>query len=135
MDKVVLDTSVVVKWFVEEKNSKKAQSFLEEYRAGRLKILAPEIVGLELANALFFGAGFKGDVFKEALTAFYSLNLTLIPLDQSLIQSTGEYMEKFKIAIYDALFIAVAEKERAFLITADKKHHRKKYSKMIKHLD
>ena len=37
MGKVVLDTSVVVKWFVEEKNSKKAQSFLEEYRAGRRK--------------------------------------------------------------------------------------------------
>jgi predicted nucleic acid-binding protein len=134
MEKVVLDTSVVVKWFVEEKNSEKAVKLLKNYRDGQLKIIAPAIIGLELANALFFGASYKSELIKESLTAFYSLNFVLIPLGESLIQEASEYMEKFKIGIYDALFIFLAEKEKIPLITADKKHHQKRFSKQIRYL-
>lgn len=134
MEKVVLDTSVVVKWFVEEKDSEKAQKFLEAYQDGRLEIIAPEIMGLELTNALFFGAGYKGEVLKQALAAFYSLKLASVPLSESFVQEARKYMEKFKIAIYDALFIALADRERLPLISADKQHHQKRFSKQIKYL-
>ncbi|MGB9707080.1 MAG: type II toxin-antitoxin system VapC family toxin, partial [Microgenomates group bacterium] len=134
MEKVVLDTSVVVKWFVEEKDSQKALNFLEEYRQGKLKLLAPQIVGLELANALFFGAGFKGKILEKALSAFYNLGITLVPLSEELVKESAVYSEKFKIAAYDALFIVVAEKEKCFLVTADKKHHQKSFSPRIKYL-
>jgi|YNPBryantNP2012_1023418.scaffolds.fasta_scaffold24529_3 predicted nucleic acid-binding protein len=134
MEKVVLDTSVVVKWFVEEEGSEKAVDFLENYRQGKLKILAPEIIGLELANALFFGAGLRGKVLQEALAAFYNLGIALIPLDETLVREASKYSEKFKIATYDALFIVLAEKEKCALITADKKHHQKSFSRRIKYL-
>lgn len=134
MEKVVLDTSVVVKWFVEEENSKKALDFLEKYRLGKLKILAPEIIGLELASALFFGVGLRRKILQEALGAFYDLGLTLISLDESLVKEASKYSEKFKIATYDALFIVLAEKEKCFLVTADKKHHQQRFSRRIKYL-
>lgn len=134
MEKVVLDTSVVVKWFVEEKDSKKALKLLKDYQNGQLKIIAPEIVSLELANALFFGAGYKNKLLKESLDAFYALDLSLIPLTKSFIQEASEYMEKFKIAIYDALFIFLAEKEKIPLITTDRRHHQKRFSKQIRYL-
>lgn len=134
MEKIVLDTSVVVKWFVEEKGSREALRFLEDYQEGKLEIIAPKIIGLELANALFFGAGYKDEVLKNALTAFYSLNLSFVPLSEFFIQGAREYMEKFKIAIYDALFIALAEARKIPLVSADRKHHQKRFSKRIAHL-
>jgi predicted nucleic acid-binding protein len=99
-----------------------------------LKIIAPEIIGLELANALFFGAGLRGKVLQEALAAFYNLGITIIPLNEALVKEASKYSEKFKIATYDALFIVLAEKEKCALITADKKHHQKSFSRRIKHL-
>jgi len=134
MEKVVLDTSVVVKWFVEEEGSKKAIDFLEKYRRGELKILVPEIISLELANALFFGAGLKGKTLQEAISAFYKLGISFISLDEVLVREASKYSEKFKIATYDALFIVLAEKEKCFLVTADKKHHQKSFSRRIKYL-
>lgn len=135
MERVVIDTSVAVKWFVEESGSQKAVKILEDYQEGHIKITAPEIISLELANALYFAARFKGKILKEALSSFYRLGLSLIPLSEPLLQESSLYMQKFNIGIYDALFISLAEKEKISLITADKKHHRKRFSRFIKYLD
>lgn len=134
MEKVVLDTSVVVKWFVAEKDSKKALKLLRSYQNERLKIFLPEIASLELANALFFGAGYQGEILQDALHAFYSLKFSLVPLNEAFIQGARPYMENYQIAIYDALFIFLADQLGISLITADKKHHQKKFSKQIKFL-
>lgn len=134
MEKVVLDTSVVVKWFVEEESSEKALKFLEEYKNRKLKIVIPEIIVLELANALFFGGGFSGKLLEKALNAFYGLKIKPIPLERKIVQGARKYMDKFNIAIYDAIFIYLAEKEEVLLITADKKHHLRKISGFIRYL-
>jgi len=134
MEKVVIDTSIAVKWFIKESGSDKAVKLLEDYKDKRIKILAPEIICLELANALYFAARFEGKVLKEALRSFYCLNLSLAPLNEPFLQKSSLFTQKFNIGIYDALFIALAEKEKIPLITADKKHHRKEFSKFIKYL-
>mgnify|MGYP001611479702 CR=1 FL=1 len=134
MEKVVLDTSVAVKWFVEELDSQKARGYLEEYKNGTLQIYAPEIISLELANALFFGIGYKGETLGAALDSFYSLGFSLIQLDRLILKGSAKLMEKFGIAIYDASFIYLAEKQKIPLITADTKHHKKEYSTFITYL-
>lgn len=134
MEKVVLDTSIVVKWYVEEEKSEKARQILSEYQKNKLAVVVPEIITLELANALYFGADFKSEILSETLSSFYALNIPHIPITMDLLLPSTDLMEKYNIAIYDALFIALSEKEKATLITADKKHHQKKYSKNIKYL-
>lgn len=134
MEKVILDTSVILKWYVQETQSEKANLLLEKYKQGSLSIFIPDIVSLELANALYFGARYKGKILEEILTSFYKLDLFVIPLSESVIWGTSKVMEKLSIAIYDALFIYLAEQKQIPLITADKKHHQKKFSKMIKYL-
>lgn len=135
MEKVIIDTSVAVKWFIKESGSQKAVKLLEDYKDKRIKILVPQIISLELVNALYFAARFEGKILKEALKSFYHLNLSLAPLNELFLQESSLFMQKFNIGIYDALFIALAEKEKIPLITADKKHHRKEFSKFIKYLD
>lgn len=135
MEKVVIDTSVAVKWFIKESGSQKAVKLLEDYKDKRIKILVPQIISLELVNALYFAARFEGKILKEALKSFYRLNLSLAPLNELFLQESSLFMQKFNIGIYDALFIALAEKEKIPLITADKKHHRKEFCQFIKYLD
>src|SRR3989344_9414163 len=96
-NRIVVDTSVALKWFVEEEGSKKARKILEQYKSGSLEILAPEIIGLELANALFYGVSLKGKRLKEAIELFYSLGLSLVPLDRLFIQEAGFLFGKRKI--------------------------------------
>lgn len=134
MEKIVIDTSVAVKWFVEEKNSEEALKLLKDHHDGQIEIIAPEIICLELVNALFFGADYKGEILEKALSAFYDLNLSLVLLSKSFIQGARKYMEEYNIAIYDALFIFLAKKEKTLLITCDKKHHSKKFYKKIEYL-
>ncbi len=135
MEEVILDTSVVVKWFAEEKDSKSALYLRDKHKTGQIRINAPEIITLELTNALFFGAGFRSEVLKEAICLFLNFHLNLIPVDESLIDKARGWMEKHNIAIYDAIFIALSETTKIPLITADKKHHKKAYSKMIRYLE
>lgn len=135
MEEVIVDTSLAVKWFVEEENSDKALGLLKNYKEGQIKIIVPEIIALELANALFFGAGFEGNILKKSLEAFYLFDFPTVNLEEDIILGASKYMEKFKIAIYDAIFIYLADLKKIPLITADIKHHKKTYSKEIKYLN
>jgi hypothetical protein len=44
LDKVVVDSSVAIKWFVTELYSVEAHYILEEYQAGTLTLLAPDLL-------------------------------------------------------------------------------------------
>jgi predicted nucleic acid-binding protein len=48
----VIDTSVVVKWFVKEKDSDVALEILEHYRSGNFTIIVPDLLIYEFTNVL-----------------------------------------------------------------------------------
>ena len=50
IDKVVVDSSVAIKWFVVEPYSVKVHYMLEEYQAGTLTLLAPDLLYAEVGN-------------------------------------------------------------------------------------
>lgn len=135
METVTLDTSVVIKWYTDEEGTIEAVSLLTKYKTGSLNIIIPSILPLELANALYFGLGFRQKNHDEALKEFFNLNIPVIHLSDKLIRNASRLMEKFSTAIYDTIFMYIAEEKRIPLITADKKHHQKKYSKHITYLD
>lgn len=135
METVILDTSVVIKWYTEEEDTKEAVSLLTKYKTGNLNIIIPSILSLELANALFFGLGYRQQKLDEALAVFFKLNIPALPLSDQLIRNACRYMEKFSLAVYDAIFLYLAEENKIPLISADKKHHQKKYSKYISYLN
>lgn len=135
MEKVVIDTSVAIKWFVDEPFSDKAKLLLERFRNKKITILAPDIILLEIINGLFFSYKLTLPQLKTVIKGFYLLGLSVKPISVSLITKACKIMDKFEIASYDALFIALANKEGYPLITADKKHHQKKFYKKIIYLD
>jgi predicted nucleic acid-binding protein len=49
----VVDASVVLKWFLPEKDSGLADSLLEDFLNGDAELIAPDLILLEAANALW----------------------------------------------------------------------------------
>lgn len=134
MEKIIIDTSVLVKWFVQEEDSDKAWQLLVDHQHKKIQIILPEIALLELINALYWGADFSEKEILEALKALKDLKIIYKNINFTQLEQTTKLIKKGKIQSYDALFIVLAEEENCFLITVDKKHHKKNLSKRIRYL-
>lgn len=55
----VLDASVILKWFIEEEGSKKADRLLDAYNAGKIAITVPDFLILEVSNVLICNPTFS----------------------------------------------------------------------------
>lgn len=114
---LVLDASVLVKWFRShgERHVEEALRVRSGFEEGRLLLLAPRLVHLELINL----AGRRWSWSGERLTALARL------LKQLGLQLVEPDLERVAIwtarglTAYDAAYVAVAEAAGAPLITAD----------------
>ncbi|MGC8578222.1 MAG: hypothetical protein ACP5M7_09575 [Thermoproteota archaeon] len=92
MPTVVVDASVVVKWFVEEENSDKAIKIRDKYIEGEIKLIAPEIITFEVLNALYYKKLFSESEMKEISEALNSYSFGLYSLE-------GKYTENCRSCI------------------------------------
>lgn len=120
---LVVDTSVVVKWYLTEELEEEALSVYEAGERGDVTLLAPDSAEPEFWNVLWQRHR-KGeleleevrdywDVFEE-LPLLFAEVLALMPLAAEIAADSG-------CIIYDALFVALAESEGTVVVTADKK--------------
>ena len=127
MNKIVLDASVGVKWFLEEKYQKQALSLRDRIFHKEIEAIVPDIFYLELANVFQKEVRKKVIKFKEAqdnleivmeisLKRHIQEDLFDIALDNALI---------FQISAYDALYLSLAEIYMAPLITADEELYKR----------
>lgn len=120
---VVLDASIIAKWFIPEENSVLVSNFIPE---GAYE-LAPSIVEFELLSALCKNVG-RGNLTKEMMSKAVDIWEELIRDDWLWLVPTHKYINEaidlscnLKHPLYDCCYIAVAIKENCPLITADKK--------------
>jgi len=135
---VVVDASVIVKWFVEEEGSDKSLKLRHKYIEGRVGIIAPELVIFEALNALYYKKLFSEDELKEISEALEAYSLTLYPLRGEYADKAVEIAFKNDITIYDASYIALAVIKDARMYTADRKLIRKlkpEYQKHVKSIE
>ena len=116
---IVLDSSVVVKWFSTEIKSDEALKFLDSYIQGEAELIISEILICEVGNALRYKPDYDFQKWKTALTQLFNLHMNVIHLDADLTGRTGEIAYEGKITFYDALPIAIAENKKTVCITAD----------------
>lgn len=117
----LLDTSVAVKWFVPEEDSKKALSLRHAQEDHELQLYAPEVLLMELANALRYSSEFSAREVTEALETPFDLNILLIPFSLDALNSAVTLSLKHDLAVYDSYFLALAQAMEIPLITADRK--------------
>jgi len=118
---VVLDTSVIIKWFVEEKGSERALLWLEKHIKGQEIILAPSLLFYEIANVLRYNQKLPTNEMLKAIEDLWHLNLRIEEANLELIMRGVVLAREEQISVYDASFIVLAEIYQLSFYTCDEK--------------
>jgi len=121
VSRLVVDASVVVKWFLPEELAEAALRLAASDRA----FLAPELLGAEVANALW-KKQLRGEVegtsavailenFRRVAIETFAL-MPLLPAAFAIASAAGH-------SVYDCLYLALAEREECPLVTADRRFY------------
>ncbi len=122
MKRVVIDASVVLKWYLaDEKYGQAALGLLENYLSNEVDILAPSILEYEVINGLIIAqkrGRIKEKMILEAAEGFVDLEIGLRDL-HLFYPKVLHYCRVFYRTAYDASYLALADEEGISLITAD----------------
>lgn len=126
---VVVDTNVVVKFFIEESDSDKADVLLESVLLGNIRLVVPDFLFIEFANVLWIKTLREGLTETEALEKIAQLIalsslMETIPSREILVESF-QASRNYEQAAYEAAFVALAESRSIPFVTADEKLYRK----------
>ena len=115
---LVVDASVAAQWILDEEGSGRANALRSER-----DLIAPSLIVAELGNALWKAATVMGFSENDALSAVRAILVPfnrIIPLED-LRQRALEIAIELKHPIYDCFYLALAERERAPLVTSDRR--------------
>lgn len=118
---VVLDTSVIIKWFVEEKGSEQALFWMKKHIERTEIILVPSLFFYEIANVLRYNKDLPTHEILEVIENLHRLNLRIEEVSSELMMGSVVLAREKDISIYDAVFIVLAKMYRIPFCTADVK--------------
>jgi predicted nucleic acid-binding protein len=118
---IILDASVVIKWFSEEEYTEKALELRERIRHGEEQVIVPDFLLYELSNALKHNPHFDVQDVCDALTSLFDMNIDIVTPLPEIIESAIELAFEHAITVYDAFYVALAKETGLSFITADKK--------------
>lgn len=125
---VVVDTSIAVKWVVEEADSREANALRESWQGRGLQASAPDLLPREFNSALFGKVKARGMTLNEAVDALTRWeNLDIVIYDSSPFHRRALELAVFvnHDEVYDLYFVALAESLNCELWTADQRFHRR----------
>ena len=119
MTSVVLDASVVLKWFAprKERGSKQARAIRASYEEGQLRVVVPPLLSLELLNVAGRRWGWDEGQLQALTTAIEELGFEFALPEWVRVAS---WVAR-GLTAYDAAYVATAERHRLQLITDDAK--------------
>lgn len=110
MDKVAVDSSVVIKWFVVEPLSAEARRILDGYQAGALALNAPDLLYAEVGNIVWKKHRFQGLAATNAqqvIDEFRKLTFTVTSA-VDLLDEAYRLAVTHQRTVYDSLYIALS---------------------------
>ncbi len=128
---LILDASVVVKWFSEENDSESARNIRDKFFKGALNIAVPNLLFYEVANALRYNPVLTEKEKIQAAKDVYAVEFDVVGLDDTLLTAALLTALKYEISFYDAVYIAIAKEASCRYVTADVHLHKKVGEKFI----
>lgn len=121
---LVLDSSIIAKWFIDEEKSQQARKIYHEAQKTGTTIYAPSLAHYEIGNVLL-----KKKM--PAIHAHFILQtltespIIWIDMTMQITKRTYDIAQMYEMTYYDAVFIACAESVGGKLVTANIKHQGK----------
>jgi len=125
----VVDASIAVKWVIPEVLSDLA----DRVRDGEADVLAPDLLLVEVANALWRKTAAKEISVREADAAFDLVRRSGIDLRPTgpLLPRAMDVARRLDHPVYDCVYLALAEREGASFVTADQRLLRRLSSRRL----
>lgn len=122
MRSLVVDTSVIIKWFrrgEDEPYAELARSLLRDFVEGRMSLSTPDLAVYEFGNVLTGLKKLPSNVRSSYLADFWHLGLRVVPIDEALSATALDIATADGTTYYDAAFVALAENLKCGFVTAD----------------
>jgi len=117
--KVVVDASIMVKWFLEEEFSDEAKQMRDSFVTGKMAISVPSLLLYECLNALWHSGLFSEEELALAARALSKYGFDIWEPKGKIYEQSAALSSRFDISVYDASYVALALHLKATLYTAD----------------
>lgn len=120
---LVLDTSVVAKWFVlpPEDDLEAALEIRHRVVEAELDLIVPDLIFYELANVLRYQPQLGAEEVAGALDSLETMDWDIRPFSYPLGKEAVRLAKAVGITAYDAYFIVFAEAFECPIVTADRR--------------
>lgn len=137
MAALVVDASVVAKWYLPERDHERARAIRDGYLDGRHDLLAPVLLPYEVVNALKYSGQYAGQRLIDASRSVVDYGISLVPYrDGGPVAETAVELD---ITLYDASYLALAWERDATVYTADSRlidaANESRYAGCVSHIE
>jgi len=117
----VVDASAVAKCFIIEDYSDKALEVITAHVKGHLSLSAPSLIVYELGNIFWRHPRITPEKAYEFIEKFLDLQIDFVEIwsDAELLKNACAISKTRNLTFYDASYLAIVERDRAKLVTAD----------------
>jgi predicted nucleic acid-binding protein len=121
--KYVLDANIALKWVLAEPDSAKARQLRDDFQAAFHDLLAPDVFEVEVAHALTRAERQRKIAVGQAAILWSDVMSTPPRLDRfgPIMPRAIDISSRSRQGVYDCLYVALAEREKCELVTADDK--------------
>lgn len=123
---IIPDASVLLKIAfqnrADEQDALKAVCLIQTWLEGKYSILLPSHWVFEVANVLALKVP---DMANDYMETFFDFQFDSVDLTVSLCRESFGLMKKHKVSFYDAIYHAVAIKNKGLFVTADEVYYKK----------
>ncbi len=128
---LVLDASVIVKWFDDEEYTDKALEIRKEFVKGDVDIIVPELLLYEVSNALRYNKNISRKDKGEMIDDLSLIDFKVVHFSNKTASMAMKIALDTDTTIYDGTYLAAARLNKCPLITADKKYVKRIKSKDV----
>lgn len=121
--KYVLDAAVALKWVLPEIHNDKAKQLRDDGENQIHELIAPDVFPVKVSHALVRAERRKIIAVGQAAALLVDIMNSAPALTSylPLLPRATEIASQARCGVYDCLYVALAEKERCELVTADDK--------------
>jgi predicted nucleic acid-binding protein len=116
---IVVDASVVAKWFNNESLTDKALEVREAFIEGKIDLCAPEHLLYEVGNSIWKNKALSINDCIQAMDDLMNMSIELTRLDHAIAARAVKSARELLISYYDALYIQLSIDRLVPLLSAN----------------